>query len=83
MFEPTEGFEAVSLYFLTRFRVFMRYSLIQAAAPNGPHGIYIYIYIYILGSSARFARAEAYESLLWDYIMGPYYGIILQDCIAG
>ena len=26
------------------------------------------LYIYVLGSSARFARAEAYGIILWDYI---------------
>ena len=38
----------------------------------------VYVYIYILGSNARFARAEAYEIISWDDIMGLYYGIILR-----
>ena len=38
---------------------------------------------YVLGSSARFARAEACEIRLWDYITGLYCGIILQDEIVG
>ena len=49
--------------------------------------IYIYIYIYIcayaLGSSARFARAEAYRIISCDYVMGIYYGIISRDNIMG
>ena len=44
--------------------------------------IYIYIYIYILGSNARFARADAYGTILWDDITGLYYGIISQDNIT-
>ena len=44
---------------------------------------HIYIYIYTVGSSARFARAEAYRIILWDYITGLYYGIILRDHISG
>ena len=36
----------------------------------------IYIYIYLPGSSARFARAEDYGIILWDYITGVCYGII-------
>ena len=44
---------------------------------------YIYIYIQILGSSARFARAEAYEIISWDYITGLYNGITLRDNITG
>ena len=39
--------------------------------------------MYILGSSARLARAEAYDNILRYYIMGLYYGIILQDNITG
>ena len=45
--------------------------------------VQVYIYIYILGSSARFARAEAYEIIPWDYIMGLYYGIRLRDKVTG
>ena len=45
--------------------------------------IYMYIYTYILGSSARFARAEAYGFISWDYMMGSYYGIILPDNMTG
>ena len=44
--------------------------------------IHIYIYIYnILGSSARFARAEAYALIIWEYITGLYYRIILLNRI--
>ena len=54
------------------------------------YGIYVYIlrqiYIYI-GSSARFARAEAYRIILrnhiiQDYIMQIYYRIMLRDQIT-
>ena len=58
--------------------------------------VHVYIYIYILGSSARFARADAYGIRLWDYITGfshaiilrdnikeLYYGTMLRDCITG
>ena len=41
--------------------------------------IYMYRYIYILGSSARFARAEAYGTISWDYMN---YRIILRDHIT-
>ena len=36
-----------------------------------------------IGSSARFARAEAYGMIVWDYITGSYYRIILRDNITG
>ena len=39
--------------------------------------------MYVLASSARFARAEAHGIISWDYIMGLYYGITLQDNITG
>ena len=52
------------------------------AGERGEH-IFVYIYIHILGSSARFARAEAYGIISWDYIMGLYYGIISRDNITG
>ena len=48
--------------------------------------IYIYNYfffVYILGSSARFARAEAYGIISWDYITELYFGIIIRDNIPG
>ena len=38
--------------------------------------IYIHIHICVLGSGARFARAEAYGIKLGDYIMGLHYGIV-------
>ena len=40
------------------------------------------MYIYILGSSARFARAEAFGITLRDHITESYYRIIIRDDIT-
>ena len=57
----------------------------QTFSPNGSSQD-DYEYTYILRSSARFARAEAYELYyrirLQDYITDLYYGIILRDNIT-
>ena len=42
-----------------------------------------HIYMYILESSARLERQEVYGIVLWDYITGLYYGMILRDNITG
>ena len=57
----------------------------EGGCPRIVYNIYedVDIHIYILRSSARFARAEAYRIILWDFIMGLYYGMIFRDDITG